>query len=429
MAHLILHLFFSGAIAFMPNSTSRPDEMTAYLVKVSPDSCAHYPLLSFELAEGKTCTGKKMTQAPSGGEACDPFSSGKTCCTEYTIGIPEARLPLCICRLANTDIVLDPPSQRRVQRIRPKPGARLPQEEGDEADLAWLLRVANMNPPASRIKSWDQIRDMPKPSRPVIARMLFGWEAAQSCHVDQNYILSEKAYGINKFDFVTFEESHTVKSEHQQALAESVEFSVFLPIQPIHIVLRDLDTPQEAITLSLDCVGGKCPDLSISNSASVLECPRHDIYGFHFAEYYQLSRNEQAERIIPHRKIDVVTVPNEFSCGEKPAGKVVAPVNPFTRIHGAIGSELLALFSGCNPSPTEAELKRLRKLINVFGVDPAEVDRILRDTKRQCKNLHPFFKAAAAEEKLALPPLAILIKLLTTAVSSRVICPSAEFEP
>lgn len=429
MAHFILHLFFSGAIAFMPNSTSRPDEMTAYLVKVSPNSCAHYPLLSFELTRGKTCTGEEMKPAPpAGGEVCDPFSSGKTCCTEYTIGIPEARLPLCICRLASTDIVLDPPSQRRVQRIRPKPGARLPQGEGDEADLAWLLRVANMNPPASRIKSWDQIREMPKQGRPVIARTSFGWEAAQSCHVDQNYILGERTYGINKFDFVTFQEPHAVRSEHQQALAESVEFSVFLPIQPIHVVLRDLDTPQEAITLSLDCVGGKCPDLSISNSPSVLNCPRHDVYGFHFAEYYQLSRNEQAERIIPHRKIDVVTVPNEFSCGETPAGKTLAYVNPFTRIHDAIGSELLALFSTCDPDPTDAERARLLKLIDVFGVDPAEVGRILRDAEDRCTNLRPFFKAAA-EEKLALPPLAILIKILTTAVSSRVICPSAEFEP
>lgn len=397
MQQQILHLFFYGAIAFVPNNTRPTTEMTAYLMKVG-SPCTHTPLLTFKM-EGESVCGVDPLDRCN-----DPITSKKTCCGTKRLGGDT----LCICKLVDVDLKINPSPHQTPRNLRPAPGGEIP-SEGQENDLSWLVRIANFDGTASRAKDWPAlIREVPVP---VTARVQFGWDDADACHIDQN--LKASIYRVNSFRFVPLEALQTAISTdigYRQALAEYVEFTSSLDLQPVEISLTEISAaPKKPVKIALGC-RGVCPDVFISNSLSGEDCEEEDV-GLHFLHYYHLSRKRGSD-LFPVRTSTSTQLTSQYSCG--PRSGPLRVNHPLAQLRIDLGVELDERLN--KKEVRREDLQDLEGVVQVFGRDSSELSMLLSDLLKKLR-----FKLHSE--------VVTLLEEWLKGIQSRIICPVAMFDP
>jgi hypothetical protein len=263
MAFVAIQFVFSGLIAFVPNSFQDPSIMTAYIVK----SSNHNPELSILVSEVDTC-------------AAGPCK------------VDNPKTPIkCVCELrAVEEILLEPPAVTGVRYLRPEAPGVLP-TRARATDLAWLVRMRNVESAAARIASFESIKPY------IWTRMSFGWDYARNCAFDE--VEEDSQFRVRPMDFVGASQQ---KSDLRQAVSEEIGFEARVPAGPVKLILRHRASSGrlEEVELKLRCGDGTCPDLVISNEAPK-SCDSCDV-GHHFDDYYKLARNKASlERFLPHR--------------------------------------------------------------------------------------------------------------------------------
>lgn len=276
----LLRLFFHGLVALVHDRPA--PEMSAYLV----DDHHHVPLVTFEMPQGSTC--------PS-------TTFGHTRCIEDT---QEPRW--CICYLGNpVDISFDPPSHKGKPSIGSRPRREVPGNVSEADDFEWLVRMNNIDRRAAKAK---EVLDSE-----VRARMSFGWEDAQSCHLDQSEEenCSNCRFRIHPFKFVSDFSQPSGTFVHEQALAESTKFDLRFDSSTVKLVISERHGANK-ITLDLGCSNGRCPDVLVANLAlpPTAEQRAFPDLGLHFRHYYQLSAEHEEVRIPVRLKRDTFRVPD-----------------------------------------------------------------------------------------------------------------------
>ena len=359
MKEIVMHLFFYGAIAFVPNSSVNPDEMAAYLIK--PHHFEHIPFLYFKTLGNTSCPVV---------EAC---STTQTFCSRFDTG---ASTPdLCICLLKEVDLKFVPPTDLERRFLRPGPSKTRPREKKDTYDLAWLARLSNIDRGACKIKPWGEAKAL------VNARLRFGWSEAFSCHLDQRFDEYASEYQIHALEFVENEYRKNVKPDYEQAVTEYAmfvsRFSDWPRARPIRLRLNERSGG--VLNIDFDCSSGTCPDLFVGNLTK--EYYEDEDFGEHFIDYYHLSENppEPKKELIPH------ITDKAFPVGEK-------------QLYTCGGAPLTDL--------SEFLATRFPPILR-------PIDRPSKLPARSCEDI----------------VFSELSQAVTTAVSSRVICPMALFEP
>jgi len=246
MVEFTINIVFAGLIAFVPNSIDNPEFITAYLVEdhILIPECHHIPELYV--------VGKSQ------------IASGDSCSYLHS--------EVLRCELSKTDISLIPTPKEKPNFQRRKPPGDLPNDQTDGASLSWLVRMANVENSANRLKGWD---DLVKADL-VGARFRFGWDSARTCKLDDK--------GEDKVYSFEFEEGSYL-SEHRQAVAERIVFTSKL--DPGHIQLELYDRDSKKLTsVRLKCPGGHCPTMIVQNEIAG-ECPQEE----HFHPFYDVARN------------------------------------------------------------------------------------------------------------------------------------------
>jgi hypothetical protein len=351
VSDIVLRLFFHGLIAFVPNSpvTDNPNRLTAYVLRHND----HLPAISFEISDASDCVEGDLSE--------DAY-----CVEESTR--KDGRPRLCACYLgSDVEISLEPGPILRGRFMRPGPLDDRLNSEDSAVNFSWLVRVLNVDRGAAQIKSPSEIdRD-----KSVLARMSFGWESAQACHLDQRSNAGcevgpgRREYQVHSVEFLRGDASG--RPGHVQPLSEYAMFEVHLPRRPIKLVLRDRGTGKR-IEHGLGCgvrkrVGGgaqDCPDILVANLAE-RECGNCDV-GRHFLAYYQLS-NGQPEGRIPFRLQNVAfsVGPNQlFTCVDDPLRRRKQTVDlqsSYSTAHDSCSKEFLA------PPTREEFLSRFDKAV------------------------------------------------------------------
>ena len=308
MGELVLRLFFYGAIAFVPNSSSRPEQITAYLLNVPSTFCEHLPLLQFTLTPGSSCPG------PAGQTVdCSDFDDlgdiTNSCCI-FMLGSQGT----CICPLGNVRLAFDPPIEQEERYVPQGPKGPRPSSEDQESDLSWILRIKNIDQDAGRIKPESQLES----EKRVGAEISFGWENAQTCELDEEDEGPTGQFPVRSFSFVDANEKEGTTT--QQSLAEEVMFDVRLPIRPVKLKFLDWTAHMKEVQeLALNCDSGRCPDISIGNILVGGGCDEEEI-SHHFSMYYDLSRISSLGLVPKVKDIQFVSTRNGL-CDHDPVPK------------------------------------------------------------------------------------------------------------
>jgi hypothetical protein len=367
MNYTILEIFFRGLIAFV-HDRPEPDLMTAYLVA----DRHHLPLLAFEMKAASICPDTKF---------------GDTFCFKDT-----RKSNWCFCYLGDpVDLSFDPEPQKGKPSLGSRPIREVPGNEAEAEDFEWLVRMSNVDRNAAQAKPDANLGGT------VAAKLSFGWESAQTCHLDQKEDERNHRFKVYPFKFVSDFTQPTGTFIHEQALSEYARFNLKFHSTPsVKLVIKKRGGT-ENIVVDLGCSDGKCPSLLIANEPF----PGHDEqeylqgFGMHFKKYYQLSLNSTDEKKIPIRlRRDTFTVPNS------PKNESVDCIE--------VGNDQLYT-CGCDPLRKRAAL-----ILNNPDTFPT-LDRV--DAERP-ELAHP--------TRLLLKRLD---KLIITAVDTRIICPMAMFEP
>ncbi len=236
-----IHLVFMGLIAFMPQKDAQAKELlTAYIVNDGMSGvCDHKPTLKIR------------------GNAT--IKSGMLCKKQ-----PKA----IVCNLEGAgEISLD--TEHDNQTLPKKPHAPQPKDksETDGGSPEWIVRMANVESTAAKLKS--DISGM------TDAKFSFGWEKARTCAFDDR--------GDKKVYTMKFVDGQHV-STHRQAVAEVIIFSA-----KINSNMRELKLGAGGKTtlVNLDCSNGQCPVLEFSNDPGKSCKNVND----HFDMYYKLADN------------------------------------------------------------------------------------------------------------------------------------------
>ena len=178
---------------------------------------------------------------------------------------------------------------RRIEDRRGNPAG-----EGDAADPAWLVRLHSVNQGTVKV-------DPQKLPGATVSHITFDWISMRSCHLDQvdnDLCIPTPAEGCNfaihPARFVTL----SGEGSHEQAVSEYLMFELrFLSVSGgVTLVLSD---PTGSIEIDLECDGHSCPDLLVGNMASTLT--KGDEENRHFLAYYDLAE-DGVTRYFPQRR-------------------------------------------------------------------------------------------------------------------------------
>jgi hypothetical protein len=271
MTSTLLHVFFHGLIAFVPN---RPADgmMSAYALRVAH----HATIASFKM---------------NGESGCNFQFFGTTFCAKVAI----AGAPWCICNINDKADVRFSPAPRRVLGVQlpSKPLAARPIHKESASDISWLVNMSNVNGGNGHAKSLEEV------TNEVRADLSFTWQRAQTCHIDQ--VRGDDCGPGDCDDFRIypnrFVSSLSSPSGHVQALAEGVTFEVPFDNNNVSLIIKERGGIGE-ITVSL-CSAGACPDLIFDNdiyeAGHIDPDPAQDM-GSHFLEFYKIAVDETKRR-------------------------------------------------------------------------------------------------------------------------------------
>jgi hypothetical protein len=255
MTSTLLHLFFSGMIAFV---NDRPAEgmMSAYVVK----AVDHDTSLEVEI------TDDSVVDDISGAHCEKRVNDGRVFlkCTDI---------------YGYIDVELRPSSANSAHRMYAKPQSVRPFNKGEASDLSWLVHMSTVDEDSGQARPFEEV------SGQVSLQMGFGWKKAQACHLDQvevgQCLGANCSFQINPVHFV---KSISSTLGHVQAVAESVMFELEMPDDDVSLYLADRHGDQ-SITVKLKCSSGKCADLFVANDPNDKFSEMDDV-GLHFLGYY-----------------------------------------------------------------------------------------------------------------------------------------------
>jgi hypothetical protein len=311
MNSLVLHIFFHGLVAFLPNHdlTQGPSRMTAFLLKGGQ----HVTSLWFEMNKKSICPETKPGDV--------------YCKHRQSDGL------WCVCKLdgdVKISLISNTIGVARSLSSTPEPPTLTSTSRAD--DFSWLVRMANVSGGAP-VRVGDNV------SRWVSAEITFGWVGERTCHLDQEgepQRCETKPGNACKFAVSAFDfdlPARGNKLQLNQPLAEYVMFDTrLLPSgNPGAISLRST-RDSTGVGLILGCNPENCPDLMLSSAYIGPEpsTPAEYDRGDHFKAYYNLAKTPPRTPRIPFRVNTNLSVGDHqlTTCPDDPLSKVMS-LEPF----------------------------------------------------------------------------------------------------
>jgi hypothetical protein len=300
MDSLVLHIFFQGLIAFMPNNdlAKGANTMTAFLLS----DAHHAPVLSFKIDASRT---NMSSSCPAGNDlvACQKMSGlqrEQFCACKLTAGVTVSFMPDTV--HANRALTL-------VQGAKPTPS--------NLSDFSWLVRMSDMA---------GKKVGLNKGLLGDAVSVSFGWFAETACHLDQvdDGSAGAPAYDVSQFEF--FDKMGVSGSAH--ALAEDVRFeSHIFPGPTAEMIIISKGGRQ--YTIDLGCDAQNCPAVLLANLPTA-DCANDPNVGCHFDAYYSVAQDTGLRHLLPRRigpRALSLGATQIFSCPEDPF-LIEGPIDP-----------------------------------------------------------------------------------------------------
>ncbi|HEY0552759.1 MAG TPA: hypothetical protein VGG20_00725 [Thermoanaerobaculia bacterium] len=266
MASTLLHVFFSGMIAFV-NNRPDPDMMSAYVIK----HIEHEAELMVEITDTSTVgtiAGADCAKKPINGKAF-------LVCNNITGPI---------------DIVLNPASAKSAHTMYARPQNVRPFNRTDATNISWLVHMSTVDEDGGKAKKFEDVSSL------VSLQMGFSWKNAETCHLDQVEVGScqgeDCAFQVDPVHFV---KSISSTLGHVQAVAETVMFELEMPNDSVSLYLKERNG-SHSFKVDLKCMNGTCPDLWVTNNPTKRPSDDMEDVGHHFVGYYALAAGNPQQR-------------------------------------------------------------------------------------------------------------------------------------